>query len=81
MHTLRYVSTNVCGRMRNSASTLVNVEYVGHTFSTNYEHATERWYTLSYGEEIQIFCACIKNRQRMPTYYLYVRHKLDVRNR
>ena len=27
MHTLRYVSTSVCGRMKNSAITLVYAEY------------------------------------------------------
>ena len=81
MHRLRYVSTNVCGRMRNSASTLMYVGYVRHKFLTHYEHATVHWYTLSLGEEIQKFCACIKNRQRMLTYWLYVRHKSDVRNR
>ena len=32
MHTLRYVSTNVCGRMRKSLSTLVYAEYVGDKF-------------------------------------------------
>ena len=47
MHTLRYVSTNVCGRMRNVASTLVYAEYVIDKFETRYEHATVRWYTLS----------------------------------
>ena len=80
MHTLRYVSTNVCGRMRNLANTLVYAEYVRDKFETRYEHATVRWYTLSYGEQIPKFCACIKNLQRMPTYCLYVRHKLDIRN-
>ena len=73
MHTLRYVSTRVCGRMRNSSSTLVYAEYVRDKF---YEHATERWYTLSYGEEIPKFCVCIKkNLQRIPTHCLCVRHK------
>ena len=32
MHTLRAVSTNVCGRMRESASTLVYAEYVSDKF-------------------------------------------------
>ena len=32
MHTLRYVSTNVYGRMRISESTLVNAEYVRDKF-------------------------------------------------
>ena len=41
MHTLRYVSTNVCGRMRNSASTLMYAEYVIHRF----KHVTN---TLQY---------------------------------
>ena len=47
MHTLRYVSTNVCGRMRKSASTLVYAVYVGDKLQTRYEHATVRWHTLS----------------------------------
>ena len=68
MHTLRYVSTNVCERMRNSASTLVYAAYVRDKFSIRYEHATVRWYTLSYGEEVPQFCT-----------FLYVRHKLDIR--
>ena len=50
MHTLRYVSTNVCGRMRKSGSTLVYAEYVRDKFKTRYEYATVRWYTLSNGE-------------------------------
>ena len=32
MHTLRYVSTNVYGRMRKSASTSVYAEYVRDKF-------------------------------------------------
>ena len=32
MHTLRNVSTNICGRMRNSASTLVYAEYARDRF-------------------------------------------------
>ena len=32
LHTLRYVSTNVCGHMRNSASVLVYAEYVRDKF-------------------------------------------------
>ena len=32
MHTLRYVSTNVCGRMRKSSSTFVYAEYVRDKF-------------------------------------------------
>ena len=68
---------------RNSASTLVYAENVRDKFSTlaHYEHAIVRWYTLPYGEEIPKFCVCIKNLQRMLTYCLYVRHKLDVHNR
>ena len=38
MHTLRYVSTNVCGRMRNSASTL-------NTLDIGFKHVTN---TLQY---------------------------------
>ena len=41
MHKLRYVSTNVCGRMRNSASTLMYAGYVRHKF----KHVTN---TLQY---------------------------------
>ena len=81
MHTLMYVSTSVSGRTRNSASTSAYHEYVRDKLYTRYEHATVRRYTLPYGEDITKFCVCIKNLQRMPTYCLYVRHKLDVRNR
>ena len=36
MHTLRYVSTNVYGRMRNKASTLMYAEYVRDKLRTRY---------------------------------------------
>ena len=36
MHTLRYVSTNVCGRMRKSASTLAYAKYVSDKFLPRY---------------------------------------------
>ena len=36
MHTLRYVSINVCERMRNSASTLMYADYVRHKLRTRY---------------------------------------------
>ena len=64
MHTLRHVSINVCGRMRNSASTFMYTNKL--EIIIRYEHATVRWYTLSYGEGVQKSCTC-----------LYVRHKLD----
>ena len=37
MHTLRYVRTNICERMQNSASTLVYAAYVRDKFSIRYK--------------------------------------------
>ena len=53
-HTTTY-STNVCRRMKNSASALVYAEYVRNKFETRYEHAAVRWYTLAYDPEVQHF--------------------------
>ena len=81
MHTLMYVSTSVCGRMRNSASTLVTL----NTLEISLKHGTN---TLQYigircytAKRSQNFVFALKKNQRMPTYCLYARHKLDVRNR
>ena len=70
MHTFRYASTSLCGRMRHLANTLAYAEDVRDIL----KHVTN---TI----QIPKFCVCIKNLQRMRTYCLHVRHNLDVRKR
>ena len=53
MHTLKYVGTRVCGRMRNSSSTLICAEY----FRDKFKHVTN---TLQY---VGIRCPAAKRSQ------------------
>ena len=55
---------------------MVYAEQVRDKFKTCHEHTTVRLF----GKDPKILCLH-KNRQRMLTFYLYVRHKLDVRNK
>ena len=50
MHTLRYVSNSVWDR-----TTIHQADKFRDAFSIRYEHATVRWYTLSYDKVVQNF--------------------------
>ena len=62
MHMLRYVSTDVCGRIRNSASTLV------YKLEISFKYVTNR---LQYSG---LSCNTAKGSKNVCTC-LYVRHK------
>ena len=80
MSTFMYVSTSVCGRMRNSSRSW----YTLNTLQISFKHVT---ITLEYVgircQEIPKFCVCIKKIFSVcrRIAYTYVRHKLDLRNR
>ena len=76
-HTTTY-STNVCRRVRNSASTLLYAEHVRNKFFNTLRTRYSKFVYVEIRRRGPTFCASIIN---LSVLFLYVRHTLDVRSR